>query len=96
MSLDPPPVWDKKQSVDVDDFRFNFKDWLGFGETIVSASAVVTPPNQLQVQQVTIDGPRVVVWLINGNAGASYELDVTFNTSAGRILLQPSTVVINT
>lgn len=96
MSVNPVPVWDKKQSVDIDDFRFNFERWLGADETITSATSTISPNDgSLVIMATVVANPRVVVWLSGGITGANYVLDVTFQTSSGRTLMQPSTVVIN-
>jgi hypothetical protein len=80
----------QKQSADVVDFDVKFERWLPEGDTITTATAVVTAidaDTDLVVESYSVvdDGLTVKVWTSGGENGATYTITVTVATDGGRV-----------
>ena len=67
------------------DYDVDFSHWLTPGDTITSATAVVSPADELIVESVQIVDQSVKVWLTGGEDEKAYSILVTVATSGGRI-----------
>lgn len=84
----------------ITDFVFNWSDELEDGETITLASITIEPTGELQVEDSSIIGQTVVVWLKNGVANNGYAVICHIETSRApyknddtiRILVQQNLV----
>lgn len=63
------------------DWRWDFTDWLGAGDTV--STAVATPATGIAVDSYTADTTGVNVVLSGGTAGTSYDVTVQVTTAAG-------------
>jgi hypothetical protein len=79
----------QKQSADVCDFDVKFERWLPEGDTITTATAVVTeidPDTDLVINSYSVvEGLTVKVWTSGGENGATYTITVTAATDGGRV-----------
>lgn len=68
------------------DYDIDFARWMPDGDVLQGAGVAITPDDgTLTSPAYEIDGTVVKVWLAGGTAGASYNVDVTVATAAGRI-----------
>jgi len=76
-----------KKPADQLDYVVDFSDWIPDDDTILTATADVTPAGELVIDSVHVDTetPRVQVWASAGNAGTTYVVAVTAATAGGRI-----------
>lgn len=75
----------QKQPADQLDYDMDFSDWLTESDTITSAEAVSSIPEELEVLSVLVDSPIVKVWIAGGLDGTTYKVTSTIATSEGRI-----------
>ena len=74
-----------KQPVEVIDYDLDYHLWLTAGDNVQSATVTVDPPDELTVDSVFINDPRVKIWLSAGVHGTQYKLTVTLTTADGRV-----------
>lgn len=67
------------------DYDLDYTDWLTTGDNVSSATAAVTPADELAATLVQINDPRVKVWLEGGTDGTTYKVSVTMTTADGRV-----------
>jgi uncharacterized phiE125 gp8 family phage protein len=85
--------WPAKAPEEVEDFYFDFSSVLQDGETIVSE--VVTPNDNVTVDDEDIVGEKVQVWLSGGIAGSVGVLICTIVTSSDRTYSEVAVLEIN-
>lgn len=66
------------------DYIFDWSQWLGDGETIVSESVMVPNGITLDDEEITDAGTSVTAWLTDGTAGKSYSVTCHIVTSGAR------------
>ena len=64
------------------DYQWDWSDWLADGETI--ASAVITVPDDITLDQQDDADTTVTAWLEGGEDGVGYKVTCHITTSAGR------------
>ncbi|MES2319940.1 MAG: hypothetical protein V4631_20865 [Pseudomonadota bacterium] len=74
-----------KQPIEVVDYDIDYGDWLTDGDNVESATVTVTPADQLAVDSVFINDPRIKIWVSAGTTGTTYKLEVTTTTADGRV-----------
>ncbi len=74
----------RKRPDDQLDYDVTFERWLSNGDVITDATATVEPSG-VSVDRVVVYGEVVKVWLSDGEAGTSYNINVTASTSQGRV-----------
>lgn len=74
----------RKRAEDRLDYDVDFSKWLSDGDSVTLAT-VVADSVDLIVEDVTVVGTVVKLWLSAGVTGASYAVDVTATTAQGRI-----------
>ncbi|WP_312491336.1 hypothetical protein [Brevundimonas sp.] len=69
-------------------YSFNWEEWLAEGETIVAdplpVVAVVNPQNELEIDGIAVEGPRVKIRVKKGKV-MSHPVSCTITTSSGQI-----------
>lgn len=73
-----------KQPADVLDYDIDFERWLTDGDALSSAVAVVDDDG-LTIDDVTVIGTVVKVWVSGGEDGATYKITATATTNDGRV-----------
>lgn len=77
-----------KQPADQRDYDIDFARWIPDGDTITTATAIVTPivpATDIVIESVAITSPVVKVWISGGLDGSTYKITVTASTTGGRI-----------
>lgn len=75
----------EKQPVDYLDYDINFSEWLVDSDSVESATAVSSVPEELIVSNVMILSPIIKIWVAGGLNGSTYKITVTATTAEGRI-----------
>lgn len=76
----------KKQPAEVESYTIRYDQDLTFGDEITEASASVIPAGELEITGIDVAVDSVRVWLSGGNDGNKYKIEVTSNTSDGRVM----------
>ena len=79
----------RKQPVERIDYDIDFSEYLA-GDTILASPAptvAITPAGSLNQDVVAVmtGSKKVKVWLTGGTSGQTYKVEVTVNTTAGRV-----------
>ncbi len=87
----PPPLnWPTKDPGDVLDYILDIHPAIvgNDGDGIASATVSISPsdPGDLDLQSITADGSRIVLWLSGGQAGIIYTITFNIVTISGRSL----------
>jgi hypothetical protein len=87
----PPPLnWPTKDPADVLDYILDIGPAIvgNDGDGIATATVGISPsnPGDLELQNTTADGSRVVLWLSGGQAGIIYTITFAITTTNGRSL----------
>lgn len=87
----PPPLnWPTKDPGDILDYIFDIGPAIvgNDGDGILTLSVTSSPsnPGDLVVQNTTVDGSHVVLWLSGGQAGIIYTITFSIGTTNGRLI----------
>ena len=87
----PPPLnWPTKDPGDILDYILDIAPALvgNDGDGIATAIVSISPsnPGDLELQSVTADGCRIILWLSGGQAGLIYTITFVITTINGRSL----------
>jgi hypothetical protein len=87
----PPPLnWPTKDPGDVLDYIFDIGPAIvgndGDGIATVAVSLAPSNPGDLELQNTTADGSRIILWLSGGQAGTVYTITFAITTINGRTL----------
>jgi len=63
------------------DFQFDWTDWLGSGETISTATIIITPSGEMTAAAPTTSLGVVTVWLSAGTDGHTYMVACKITTN---------------
>lgn len=75
--------WEKDPSA-VLDYKFDWSDWLGTGETISSKTITAETGITVDSSSITDSSTSVTVWLSGGTAVTVYKIACLITTSASR------------
>lgn len=73
-----------KQPVERMDYDVDFTEWLTAGDNVDTCDVTSSDP-ALVIDEVTLNDPRVKVWLTGGTSGKKYKVSLTATTADGRI-----------
>jgi hypothetical protein len=87
----PPPLnWPTKDPGDILDYILDIGPAIvgndGDGVATVAVSVSPSNPGDLELQSITADGSRIVLWLSGGQAGTIYTITFLITTINGRSL----------
>jgi len=86
----PPLNWPAKDPGDILDYILDIAPAIvgNNGDGIATLNVSITPsaPGDLTLQSATADGSRVIVWLSEGQAGTTYNVNIGITTINGRSL----------
>ena len=77
-----------KQPGEVLDYDIDYSEWLTDDDNVASATTAVTPSadeDDLAIELININDPRVKLWISGGISGTTYKCTVTMETQDGRI-----------
>lgn len=83
----------KQQPADNLDYAFDYSDFLQSGDSLLSATATVSPTG-LTVTTPVVSGQQVKFWLTGGVSGTKYKLTITTTTAIGRVKQDEAYVTI--
>jgi hypothetical protein len=75
-----------QQPSDELDYDINYTDWLSDSDTVLSATATVTPAGLTVAAPLPVDtNRRLKLWVSGGTAGVTYKVEVTMTTALNRV-----------
>lgn len=64
------------------DWKFDWVNWLGVGETLLTHEITVTDGLTMLSSSITDNNTSVTVWLSGGTLGVTYQVDCLITASA--------------